>query len=283
MQDIEKSREIRREKIRQRKRRKLVVISLALLLVVLLITLIVVISNAVRKSNVVETVAIGPTPPTETTAIAPMLTDYDYSNPVPQAHPVSETYFENTLFVGDTRLQGFHLYSVMDNADILSGGAVNVSNAMTYEFELHDGVTTLSDRLQQKNYASIYLMFGMNELGWEYADVFRQTYAALIDEIQTAQPNASIYIHFIVPVSSAKDGNPSYLTNSKIAAYNSLLREIAMEKGVYFLDSSAALCDENGFLQSSFTSDGIHFTKSGVEEWYAYLMTHTVAKENYKN
>ena len=39
--------------------------------------------------------------------------------------------------------------------------------------------------------------------------------------------------------------------------------------------------DENGVLPAEGTTDGIHFTRSWYQRWYAYLKTHTVDPDAY--
>lgn len=285
MQDSIKRRNKRRENIRRKKRLKLAVITAAVLIVAVIVAAAVLIANAAKGPGTqsAENTSIGPPVPTDDSTIAPLILDYDYAKPVPQSAEAADSYFDNALFVGDARLQAFELYSILPGADILAGSAVNVSNAMTYEFGFKGGVTTLGGLLASRSYSSVYITMGLNELGWESTDAFIQSYAVLIGEIQRLQKDAVIYLHLIVPVSSSPKGIPSYITNERIETYNALIRGKAAETKVYYLDLSEVLCDENGTLSSGYTSNGIHFNQNGVTAWYEYLKTHIVEKELYRN
>ena len=43
-------------------------------------------------------------------------------------------------------------------------------------------------------YGKVYIMLGINELGWPYVDVFAEKYAEMVRAVRDAQPDAQIYI-----------------------------------------------------------------------------------------
>lgn len=46
------------------------------------------------------------------------------------------------------------------------------------------------------------------------------------------------------------------------------------EKHALFLDAHSALCDEQGALPATYSSDGIHITKEAYGIWFSYVNTH---------
>lgn len=279
MQNEQQQREQRREKIRKKKRQRLIVIAALVLIVVLLVVAVSAIVRAIKLAKREPMEQIGPTVPAQTDVVSAIPLVYDYSQPVPAGDAVADSAFANTLFVGDARLGGFTQYGMLSYAEILSSGSASVDKVLTMDF---DG-TTLQSRLNAKQYDAVYLSLGINELGWNYANTFIEYYSALVDTVRQLQPAASIYVQLIIPVSSGKSGSHSYINNTRIEQYNALIRRMATEKEVYCLDLSAAMCDESGFLLISYHTDGVHFSKAGVEAWYEYLKTHSVQKENYSN
>lgn len=280
MANEQQDRELRRARIRKKKRQRLLVIAAAALIVVLVVVLTVSIVRAIRRSGRGEMTQIGPVLPGEDAVVSVLPAVYDYSKPVPAVSAAPDSYFGNCLFVGDARLAGFSLYGVMQDADILASGSASVDKAFSMDF---GGGVTLDAKLTGTQYTAVYLSLGLNELGWNYADTFIEYYGALVDAVRAKQPSARIYVQLITPVSSAKDGNPSYINNTRIESYNALIRQMAEEKEIYYLDLSVALCSEDGYLLSSLNTDGMSFNRDGVEAWYEYLKTHYVQKENYSN
>ena len=284
MQDDDIRRQKRREKIRKKKRLKLMFYgAVAVILVIIIVIIIAVSAGGGKKTSDGDLASVGPQVPGEDATVAPLLLDYDYTKPVPETAEVDDSYFSNALFVGDARLQCFELYSFLGSADILSGSGVSVSNIMNYEFGYNGGVTTLSTLLATKQYGSIYLMFGLNELGWESYDAFASSYGILVDDIKIRQPDALIYAHLIIPVTADKSGSPAYISNERIALYNGLISSMCAEKGIYFLDLSAVMCEAGGALNEAYATDGIQFNMDGTTIWYNYLKNHTVSKEKYRN
>ena len=60
---------------------------------------------------------------------------------------------------------------------------------------------TVGEALEQADYSKVYIMLGMNELGWVYESEYAKGYARIIDVIQSTHPDAEIYVQSIIPVS----------------------------------------------------------------------------------
>jgi lysophospholipase L1-like esterase/predicted nucleic acid-binding Zn ribbon protein len=284
MQDQQQAREQRREKIRKKKRRKLLAIAIVALVLVLIITAVVLVVKWINRPKPIETAQIGPHPPAVETDVASLPRSYDYAQPVPLSATVNDSYFADTLFIGDARLGGFLLYgnNTMGEATIVSSGSASVSNALALTYETDGAETSLADLLSQNHYQAVYITLGINELGWVSSASFIEAYETLLDEIIAKQPIASIYVHLITPVTTNRSASSDFVTNAKIDEYNALIRTLATEKRVYLLDAAQALCD-GGPLNANYTTDGLHFNQDGMEAWYQYLKTHYVSKELYLN
>ncbi|MEG2083046.1 MAG: GDSL-type esterase/lipase family protein, partial [Oscillospiraceae bacterium] len=204
---------------------------------------------------------------------------YDFSKPVPAVAEAADSFFKTVLFVGDSRLFGLSI----PGAELLASGRVSVSTALNFKYEFGEGTATLAERLDARQFSAIYINMGLNELGWEYPDLFIKAYAELIDVIRETQPDAEIYIDAVFPVSSEVTAKTSYLDNKKITLYNSLLLKLASEKGCRYLDLTEVFADADGNLLEGSTTNGINPTKDYFNKWHAYLKTHTVSKEYYGN
>ena len=69
----------------------------------------------------------------------------------------------------------------------------------------------------------------------------------------------------------------SYIRNGKIAEFNRLLRQMAQEKQVYFIDTASAVAASDGSLPADAAFDGIHLKKDYCKKWLDYLKSHTAA------
>ncbi len=249
----------------------------AVLLTVLVISLI--ISSCSHKKQ--EIIQIGPALPADTDRVAVIVKAYDYTSPVPESSAVGESYFSECLFIGDSRMSGFGIYGMLNEADFLVNDNINVGNTNSCTFTLNGETVTLAEALTAKQYKSIYLMFGLNELGWEYPDIFRSSYDELMSQISSLQPSACVYVHKIIPVSHGISESSDYFTNDRVMVYNGIVAELVASHKFYMLDLSGILT-ENGALSDSYNAgNGIGLNKSGYEQWLSYLKTHTVDKELY--
>lgn len=130
---------------------------------------------------------------------------------------------------------------------------------------------TVIDGLKEGTYNRVYVMFGMNELGWPYLDVFTSRYEKLITEIKKVQPNATIYVQSILPVSKAKSDKDSIYNNENISKFNKAIKDMADKNGYIYLDVASAVTDSNSALPSNASSDGVHLNKEYSQKWLNYL------------
>lgn len=239
---------------------------------------------AVETSVPVETIPAAVAPqPEESAPVAETETarGYDYSVPVPQGEAVDNDWFSDAAFLGDSLTDGLLLYSDIRGAANLSYKGLTVQSVRTDKVIRLDGQKyTPLEALGQKTYGKVYILLGINELGWYNDQRFYDCYAQLIDLVRAAQPGARIYLQTLLPVTAEKSESHEWLKNEKIAVYNDLIAQLAAEKEVYLVDAHAALADENGVLPAEESTDGVHLTKSGYQRWADYLRTHTAAPED---
>lgn len=217
---------------------------------------------------------------------------FDFTQPAPETAAVEDDWFSDAVFIGDSRTDGLRLYSGIRGADFLAYKSLMIFHVVGNDKVDRKAVPlngvgdkkTVLEWLDEKQYAKVYLMFGVNELGYGNDSAFTDAFSRTVDEIRDRQPEAVLYIQSLVPIEPEKayKTNPAaWLNNDNVARYNELLRQVCADKGVVYVDVAAALTDEGGGLPPEGTTDGIHFTRSWYEKWYAYLKTHTVDPAEY--
>ena len=232
----------------------------------------------------VETTDVTVTPPPEETVTVPEETEavqgYDYTAPVPQGERVENDWFEDAAFLGDSLTDGLLLYSDIRGAANLSYKGLTVQSVRTDQvIRVDGGKYTPLEALGRKTYGKVYILLGVNELGWYNDQRFYDCYAQLVDLVREAQPDAQIYLQTLLPVTAEKSESHEWLKNEKVAVYNALIAQLAQEKEVYLVDAHAALADADGVLPAEKSTDGVHLTRSGYEIWADYLRRHTVSPE----
>ena len=194
-----------------------------------------------------------------------------------EQEPVDDTYFEDVVFLGDSRTEGLYLYGGPAPARYLFAVGATVESVFTKEIEREDGTKApLLDTLAELECGKIYVMLGINELGWPQSDLYREQAGKLVDRLREDHPDATVVLQSILPVSAKQDAKKSYVNNERVAVYNRILREVADEKGCVWLDVGAAVMDEEGCLPADITPDGVHMNTRGCAIWTDYLRTHPV-------
>ena len=213
----------------------------------------------------------------------PELPAYDFSQPAPERDAVDNTYFDDAAFVGDSRTDGFMIYSGIGRGKNLTSNGLSIFQLEEKKaLKIGGEKYTLLEALEMAEYGKVYLCLGINELGVYDDEGFYQSYLAAIDAIRAIQPRAAIYIQGLIPLNEeeiAAAGGRDYLKNDHLRIYNDLMRKAAEEKQVVFLDLYTEFADENGSLPAGASRDGVHLKKEYCQKWLEYLKTHTVDAE----
>lgn len=179
----------------------------------------------------------------------------------------------DVAFIGDSRTQAFLMYTGLKNVNDYTNIGLMVDTALTKKFITNNAgnkITILED-LQTKNVNTIYIMLGINELGWVYSSMFIKEYEKLIDRLQEVKPNCEIILESIIPVTKEKSDSDKIYNNNRIAEYNTLIKEMADRKNLKFIDLVPLLTDEDGNLPENASPDGIHLNKEYCLKWFEYL------------
>lgn len=191
---------------------------------------------------------------------------------------VDESYFDDALFIGDSRTQGFILYSGLANTTSYAGKGLAVNKISTDAVVTENGQDyTVSQALENHSgeFKKVYLMFGVNELGWSYPEKFQESYQQVVQEVKKTQPDATIYVQSILPVSKEKSDSSDIYNMERVNMFNGLLQEMAEEEGVIYLDVASSVTDSEGYLPEDASTDGVHLNKAYCQIWLQYLEEHT--------
>ena len=183
------------------------------------------------------------------------------------------------VLVGDSRTQGLQLGADVTTADFLAERGFRVDQVMDEAiFTLQDGsYGTAFDVIAENSYGHVILMFGLNELGWAYGDIFIDEYRAVVKELKAIQPEIKICIHGILPVTAARAAEGDEFNNERIQTRNALLKQLAEEEECSYIAPAAVLCDETGALAAEATTDGIHLTSEYCQLWMDEIIKQMVA------
>lgn len=123
--------------------------------------------------------------------------------------------------------------------------------------------------------AYVVLMIGTNDINWGVdQETILDNYGKILDTIYAALPDVELYCMSIIPQNmqlaeySDVDVNA---TTQKILDINPRIRALAEGKGATYLDLFLRLADENNHLIRTYSDDGLHLNKAGLQVWTELL------------
>lgn len=176
--------------------------------------------------------------------------------------------FNNIAFLGNSRFISVKDYKLAPNVYPVVG--LDVRTVFTKHVSGSD--VAVINELDGKAFDAVVLLFGENECGWPNRDYFIKKYSEVIEAVKAKQPEAKIYLHAIIPVSSeASAKNECGCNNKTISELNVKIKQLAEDYNVDYIDVPQCLLDAQGNLIDGAASDGIHLNKKYSSVWMGYL------------
>lgn len=205
------------------------------------------------------------------------------TEPAPRSFTtVDESYFDDALFIGDSRTNGLQIYDPPSSgADYYCNTSMTVFGLLDSDVYLNGvegNVSGLVNVLQAKQYGKIYLMLGINECGYD-TDYFMDAYRKAVETVRACQPDAIIYIQSILYVTQAKENEMSVFASANLDEKNAELKKLANDVDIFYLEVNDALNDGTNHLPADYTGDGVHLKASCYKYWKEYLYSHAIAVE----
>ena len=258
-----------------RKEKKLVALGLSVTVVMLLVAAIAAAPFLIR--GLIDRSSVGKQPAAAVTA-APEETAEPTPTPEPtplQFTTVDASYFDDALFIGDSRTVGIAEYGSLKNATYFADVGLNVYVAQTKAIAVKNvGTVTLPQLLSQKTFGKVYIMLGINEVGYPHSSVVDK-YSKVLDLIKEKQPNASIIIEANLHVSKSRSDSDKVVNNAAINDLNTKLSALADGSKVFYIDANTIFDDASGSLSSDMTSDGTHLYAKYYPTWVEWISTET--------
>ena len=186
-------------------------------------------------------------------------------------HAVDESYFDDALFIGDSRTVGLYLYAPIGNATYF--GVTGMSSYSVFDVTADDtGIYSYLETLLENNsYGKIYFMVGINELG-SNKESQREAYLSAVERIHELQPNATIFLMANLGVTYERSVSDSSINRDNMSEFNQWISTNADGITYFYLDANPLFCDDDGYLRSDLSWDGAHVYASVYTEWSQYLM-----------
>lgn len=185
-------------------------------------------------------------------------------------------YFSDALFIGDSRTVGISEYGNLKNADYFASVGMNVYNLRKDEVSVPSvGKVNLDTLLSVKSYGKIYIMLGINELGYDFNTTVNQ-YAEIIAYLREKQPGALIFIEANLHVTKKRSEQDAVFNNNAINRFNNAIAQMADNHSIFYIDINELFDDESGSLRQDYSGDNTHVFGKYYAQWCGWLCTKTI-------
>lgn len=195
--------------------------------------------------------------------------------PAPVFVQSDPSYFDDALFIGDSRTVGIYEYGTLKNADYFCSVGL-ASYKIENEYDANG--LTIYDKLSTNNYGKIYIMLGINEVGNDFNYTIN-SYLNLIGTIKQYQPDAIIYVMANLHVSAIRQAQGDSVTNENLNALNEAQAEFADNETIFYIDVNSIFDDADGNLTAECSNDGVHVLAKYYQDWCDWLCTKTIPVE----
>lgn len=205
-------------------------------------------------------------PPKETTSLTTVSQTPSLDIPA----PISSA---DALFIGDSRTVGIKEYSGISDADYFCDVGMNVFKVQEKSLSVGEiGKTTLAGLLSAKKYNKIYIMLGINEIGYNLQSIINK-YGELINLIKNIQPDSYIFVQANLHVAKKRSDSDAIINNTAINRLNTELSKFADNSTIFYIDANILFDDERGDLRADKTSDNVHLYAKYYAEWGNWIFT----------
>ena len=216
-------------------------------------------------------------PVTEPTQTEPISTETPVTEPadtipIAEYRPVESL---SSLFIGDSRTVGLANYASIENADFFATIGMTVYNVWDARVSIPKiGKVSLEELLDHKQYDIIYIMLGVNELGYAF-DKTVGHYETLVESVKAQQPDAIVILMANIHVTARRSESDKYINNPAIDRFNEATSRLADNRSVFYLDANGLFDDADGNLAAEKSADSAHLKAKYCAEWGDWLEIET--------
>ena len=204
--------------------------------------------------------------------------------PEPEEKPLEfvasdKSYFDDAIIIGDSRTVGIFEYGDMGNMTFYASEGMSIYDIWKESVPVKGmGSNYLEPLLKAIDYKKIYIMLGINELGYDQKQTVEK-YKATLDKIHEIRPDAIIYICSNLHVTAAQSAKSETFNNRNIDAFNAEIQKFADHETFFYLETNQKFNDAAGNLGDEYTSDNVHILAKYYAEWAALFCENTIVKE----
>jgi len=127
-----------------------------------------------------------------------------------------------------------------------------------------DGVLYRLDEVISSKPKKIFLLIGVNDIKYKRSNeyIIRKIHQ-IIKRIKKKSPKTEVFIQSILPTYGREKHRPV----GKVKTINTGLKKISLKENVKYIDLFSRFIDDSGFLNKTYSLDGLHLNGHGYLLW----------------
>ncbi|HTS45244.1 MAG TPA: GDSL-type esterase/lipase family protein [Puia sp.] len=190
---------------------------------------------------------------------------------IPEHYPQRVAQFEKEPVVTGKIIFLGNSITEMGRWDKLTGDSTVVNRGIGGDITY--GVLKRLDDIIRRQPSKLFILIGINDIGKDIPDaVITDNIRKIIRRVQNESASTIIYLESILPVNPDRTNFPQhYDKNQHIVSTNALLKNLAAETKINFIDTHSFFSDEEGKLKKEYTIEGLHINPKGYDAWIKFL------------
>lgn len=218
--------------------------------------------NTTVAGNAAQTTIAGNTQQTTmaNAAQAAGVTPLTLAGPAQAQEYTSRDYYNGSIFIGDSIIDGIAYYNYIDSAQIYADGNNTTDKTEKYL----DDIIKLTP-------ARVFIMVGLNDAnyGTRSAQTIAENIMAIASQIKTASPNTSVCVLSLLPITQEFEAKANVnAKQSVIDEINNIVMAACPSNSVTYVDVATAFKDASGYMNPQYTGNGSNI----YNEYYPFLL-----------
>lgn len=195
----------------------------------------------------------------------------------PEFIDIDTSYFEDALFVGDSRMVGIKEYGGLKEPTYFASTGLSTFKLYKEELDVKGvGTTDFEKLISSRSFGKVYIMLGINEAGCKLSE-YKSQYDKIIADVKEKQPDAILFLCSNLHVTKYKSEHDKTFANSHIDEINGVVEALAAKYGGYYLDVNPLFDDGEGNLSTDYAADYAHMYGKCYLTWIDWLCTKGVS------
>lgn len=195
---------------------------------------------------------------------------------LPQVSDEPCDFYDDAAIMGDSISYSLMVHNArtkdLGGALFLVRGSLGIHNTLNKQLSVtyRGQPMTPWDALAASGVSKVFLMMGMNDIGYYSIDDTMEQWGVFLENIRAACPELQIYIQSLTPMWNG--AQQTLLNNANIDLYNQRLRAFAEENGCAFVNIAPYFKNADNGLAAKYAGDlYVHMNEEGTAAWAAVL------------